>query len=105
MRTESEMFELILGVARRDERIRAVALNGSRANPKAPQDGLQDYDVVYFVNNLESFTANHAWIDVFGKRAILQMPGSMRLPGDEHESDNFRFAYLMLFTDDSRIDL
>lgn len=105
MRTESEMFELILSVARRDERIRAVILNGSRANPNAPRDDFQDFDVVYFVNNLESFTENHAWIDVFGERAILQMPDLMRLPGDEETSENFRFAYLMLFKDGNRIDL
>jgi aminoglycoside 6-adenylyltransferase len=105
MRTESEMYELILGVARRDERIRAVVLNGSRANPNAVKDDFQDYDVVYFVTKIESFTQNHDWIDVFGKRAILQMPDLMRLPGYENETENFRFAYLMLFKDGNRIDL
>lgn len=34
MRNEKEMFDLILGVATGDERVRAVVLNGSRANPK-----------------------------------------------------------------------
>lgn len=38
MRTEEEMYEIILGVARADERIRGVYLNGSRANPNAPKD-------------------------------------------------------------------
>ncbi|WP_431602538.1 aminoglycoside 6-adenylyltransferase [Ruminiclostridium papyrosolvens] len=33
MRTEQEMFDLILDVAKADERIRAVYMNGSRANP------------------------------------------------------------------------
>ena len=32
MRTEKEMFDLILGTASNDERIRAVIMNGSRAN-------------------------------------------------------------------------
>src|SRR5687767_507179 len=35
MRGEKEMLELILDTASRDERIRAVILNGSRANPNA----------------------------------------------------------------------
>lgn len=30
MRTEQEMFNLILNIAEKDERIRAVILNGSR---------------------------------------------------------------------------
>ncbi len=33
MRTEKEMFDLILSVPNRDGRIRAVYMNGSRANP------------------------------------------------------------------------
>ena len=99
------MFDLILSVARRDERIRAVILNGSRANPNAPKDDLQDYDVVYFVNEIESFTENHAWIDVFGERLILQMPDSLQLPGYENSTENLTFAYLMLFKDGNRIDL
>jgi len=35
MRTEKEIFALILQVACEDERIRAVILNGSRATPIA----------------------------------------------------------------------
>ena len=49
MRTEKEMFELILGVAKRDERVRAVYMNGSRANPNVKKDLFQDYDIVYAV--------------------------------------------------------
>ena len=49
MRSESEMFDLILGTARDDERIRAVMMNGSRANPNAPKDFFQDYHIGYFV--------------------------------------------------------
>lgn len=45
MRTESEMIELILNIARADERIRAVRMEGSRANPAAPKDKYQDYDI------------------------------------------------------------
>lgn len=33
MRSEKEMMDLILGVAQKDERIRAVYMNGSRTNP------------------------------------------------------------------------
>lgn len=100
MRTETEMLKLILDTAKKDERIRAVIMNGSRANPNAPKDMFQDYDIVYVVSNLKSFTSDHSWIDLFGKRIMLQMPETMRSPLADG-----RFIYLMLFGDGTRIDL
>ena len=49
------MLDLILSVAKNDERIRAVILNGSRVNDKIPKDDLQDFDVVFLVKELDSF--------------------------------------------------
>ena len=37
MRSEEEMMNLILQVAKDDERVRAVYLNGSRTNPKCTE--------------------------------------------------------------------
>ena len=42
MRSEQEMYELILGVAKNDDRILGVYLNGSRAKSDAPKDLFQD---------------------------------------------------------------
>ncbi len=50
MRTEDEMYSLILGIAKQDERIRAVYMNGSRTNPNVPKDIFQDFDVVYAIS-------------------------------------------------------
>lgn len=41
------MYELILGTAQSDERVRAVYMNGSRRNPNIPKDMFQDDDMVY----------------------------------------------------------
>ena len=100
MRTEREMLDLILGFAKRDDRVRAVVMNGSRANPAAPRDMYQDYDIVYAVRDIRSFTDRHEWIDVFGERIMLQMPEYNRRP-----SGNGTFAYLILFRDGNRLDL
>ncbi|MBR3842430.1 MAG: aminoglycoside 6-adenylyltransferase, partial [Christensenellaceae bacterium] len=59
MRSESEMMSLIMGFAERDERVRAVYMNGSRTNPNAPKDIFQDYDIVYVVRNFEEFKNDH----------------------------------------------
>lgn len=102
MRTEQEMKQLILDVAVKDERVRAVTLGGSRTNPNAPKDRFQDFDVCYFVTELESFIRDPHWIDVFGERMIMQTPEAMAMfPPDL----GGRFSYLMLFTDGNRIDL
>lgn len=104
MRTEQEMMALIRSVAQGDERIRAVYMNGSRANPAVRRDRYQDYDVVYVVTELASFQRMPGWIDVFGKRIFLQEPSRLdRIRGLDVDEDCY--TYLMLFADGNRIDL
>ena len=102
MRTESQMLTLILDTARTDERIRAVIMNGSRANPAAPKDCFQDYDIVYVVAAPASFRVESDWIDVFGELMIKQEPDGM---GTEPAGPHDPYAYLMQFADGNRIDL
>src|SRR5688572_48366 len=102
MRSEQEIIELILSTAQQDARVRAVILNGSRANPRAPRDIFQDFDILYLVTEVESFTADHSWINRFGELLLLQMPETMDDPPPQHDGS---FAYLMQFSDGNRIDL
>jgi aminoglycoside 6-adenylyltransferase len=105
MRNEKEMFDLILGVAEKDERIRAVFMNGSRTNPNVPKDIFQDYDIVYVVTETKSFIKEEGWISVFGELLMLQEPDK----NNQHVGIKMNFdetyGYLMLFTDGNRIDL
>ena len=93
MRTETEMFDVILQTAKVLQ-VDAVAMSGSRTNPKAPKDEFQDYDVVYIVEDLDGLTADLAWLEEFGKRII-----------EQHNVLDHRRLYLMLFEDGNRIDL
>ena len=102
MRSEQEMMDLILRTAREDERIRAVMMNGSRANPNAPRDFFQDFDIVYFVHDVTPFRQNVPWIDRFGERMILQMPDDMT---DPPPVDTISYGYLIQLADGNRIDL
>ncbi len=102
MRSEQEMFDLILQTAREDERIRAAVLNGSRANPNAPKDFFQDFDVVYFVTEMAPFIRNLEWIRHFGELMILQIPEEMHDPPPAMDEG---YGYLMQFADGNRIDL
>jgi len=101
MRTENEMMDLILSVANSDERIRAVSMEGSRADPNAPKDKYMDYDITYYVTNIEPFYNHPEWVEErFGKHLIMQMPETMRWP----DGDGY-FIYMMIFPDGVRLDL
>lgn len=103
MKIETEIKNRILNFAEQDPRVRAVLLNGSRANPKVKPDPLQDFDVVYIVDDLDSFTTDHSWTKVFGDILLLQRPDLMNLSGAKKQ--RVCFSYLMLFQDKNRIDL
>lgn len=103
-RGEEQMFDLILGIAKADERIRAVILNGSRADRNAKKDCFQDYDIVYIVSDVSSFVMDQNWIQRFGELMILQLPEDWHShPYDDRS--NKPFTYLMQFMDGARIDL
>ena len=87
------MLDLILQTAKTLQ-VKAVAMSGSRTNPKVPKDEFQDYDVVYVLDDLDNLTSDLSWLEQFGKRIIEQ---EVRL---EH-----RRLFLMLFEDGNRIDL
>ncbi|MBO9608509.1 MAG: aminoglycoside 6-adenylyltransferase [Paenibacillaceae bacterium] len=102
MRTEQEMMKLVIDFAREDERIRLVTLEGSRTNANIVPDSFQDFDIAYFVTDLEAFKASDRWLDRFGKRLMMQKPEAMEL--FPPELGNW-FSYLMLFEDGRKLDL
>lgn len=105
MRSEKEMLDLILGIAEKDERIRAVYMNGSRTNVNAPKDIFQDYDIVYVVTETASFINDEHWIEQFGDLIMIQEPDKNdQMVGIQMDFDR-SYGYLMLFTDGNRIDL
>ena len=102
MRTEQEMYSLILNFAKSDERIRLVGMEGSRTNINIPRDSFQDYDISFLVTDMESFKQDDQWLNIFGERIIMQKPEDMEL--FPPELGNW-FSYLMLFKDGIKIDL
>ncbi len=102
MRTEQDMFDLILNIAGKDERIRAVFMNGSRTNPNAVKDIFQDYDIVYVVKETKSFREDRQWIDQFGERMYMQYPEEN--PYYPSDMENC-YGWLIQFSDGNRLDL
>jgi len=95
MRTEEEMFDLILQTAINDDKIVAVTMFGSRADKNAPKDIFSDYDICYVVDDIDSFVSDEKWLSRFGEFMFWGMP---------LETEGHRF-YILQFTDGNRIDL
>lgn len=101
-RTEEEMLALILGFARADHRIRAVVMNGSRVNPNAGNDIFQDYDIVFFVTNVEPFREETRVVPYFGVPLLIEkVEDQVYRPG----IGDGRYTYNVQFTDGNRIDM
>ncbi|MCM1146084.1 MAG: aminoglycoside 6-adenylyltransferase [Clostridium sp.] len=102
MRTEKEMYGLILKIAQDDDRIKAVYMNGSRTNKNVPKDMFQDYDIVYVVDRTKDFIEDKDWIKKFGEILYMQYPDeNPYFPSDKNNS----YGRLMQFADGVRIDL
>lgn len=104
MRSENEIKKTILDFASKDNRIRAVVLNGSRADPAIVADKYQDFDVVFVVRDFNTFLTDKNWLSFLGKPILQQFPDEMIL-GSEEKREKISYAYLMIFEDGNRIDL
>ena len=102
MRSEKEMYELILSIANNDKRIHAVYMNGSRVNKNIKSDIFQDYDIVYVVNETNSFIEDKKWIENFGEILYMQYPDESPY---YHSNKEKSYGWLMQFADGNRIDL
>ncbi len=101
--TQEEMYARILKKAEEDERIRAAAMDGSRANPAALHDCYSDFDIVFFVKDPGAFTRDTGWIREYGEVLIAQFPDDWHdHPYDPDSGDPFHC--LVQYADGNRID-
>jgi len=106
MNNERKIFDILLEFADKDDCIRAVAMEGSRINKNAPIDIFQDYDITFFVNDMEKYKINDDWLNILGKMVIMQKPDEMPLfPPEEWIGKCKKLTYLMIFEDGNKIDL
>ncbi|MCL2546399.1 MAG: SLOG family protein [Oscillospiraceae bacterium] len=104
MRTPEQMKELIIKVAEKDKRIRAVMLGGSRANADAPRDDWMDYDVGYVIDcekSIKAMTKDLTWMDVLGDEVSVRITSAEKPDWSDGES----YFILTQYADGTRIDL
>lgn len=104
MQKQEEIKNKVLKLAENDNRIRAVLLNGSRANPKVKPDKYQDFDIVFIAQDFDTFLNDRSWISLLGKPILQQLPDEMTLGGDQNQ-EKVSFSFLMIFEEGHRIDL
>ena len=108
MRNESEMLNIIIDTAQSDDRVFAAYLKGSRANPNAPKDRYQDFDVMYVVRETESFRKDTSWMTKFGKIVLRQEQNEAFGYGERfgiQTKYEESYSWLLLFEDGNRIDI
>ena len=100
MYSPEEIKNKVLQFAASNSSIRAVVLNGSRANDLIKEDSFQDYDVLFAVNDFEDFIKDSSWTHLFGEKLIEQQPETFSFG---EKTENF-FSYLIMYKQGFRID-
>ena len=100
MYSPDEIKNKVLQFAASNSSIRAVVLNGSRANDLIKEDSFQDYDVLFAVNDFEDFIKDSSWTHLFGEKLIEQQPETFSFG---EKTENF-FSYLIMYKQGFRID-
>lgn len=97
-----DFFNKILDIAKTNNNIRVVELNGSRANPAIEPDQYQDFDIVFYVSDYDAFQRDISWMKDLGDVLVSQTTADQReIDGPNHDS----FIYMMQFRDGTRLDL
>ena len=97
----------LVAFAEGDENIRAVLLEGSRADPRGRVDEWSDYDVAFVTRSNEPYLRAEWFAGFalqFGEVAVAQTPDDPELFDDAHDPLE-HYAYLMQYADGLRLDL
>lgn len=97
MKIRDEKLRKIIDWANGNEDIRAVILTSSLVNPLAPVDDFSDLDVELIFEDSQAYTADHKWLNLFGK------PISM-IEEDESCFDGIHAMKMVLYEDTVKVD-
>ncbi len=67
MRILEEALNKLIEFSKKSDNIRALILQGSYINPKAPIDTFSDLDPLFYVKDLDEFIHNDDWKNYFGE--------------------------------------
>ena len=102
MNKDKILYNKILNMAKTNDNIRLVEMNGSRANPNIEPDQYQDFDIVFYVADYEAFLRDQSWMKDLGDVFLSQTTLDQR---DTDNPENGSFIYMLQFRDGTRLDL
>jgi aminoglycoside 6-adenylyltransferase len=102
-----DLLRRLVAFAEGDENIRAVLVEGSRADPHGAIDEWSDYDVAFVTRSNEPYLRAEwfaGFVSQFGEVALAQTPDDPALFDDAHDPLE-HYAYLTQYADGLRLDL
>ena len=102
-----DLLRRLVAFAEGDENVRAVLLEGSRADPRGAIDEWSDYDVAFVTRSNEPYLRAEwfaGFVSQFGEVALAQTPDDPALFDDAHDPLE-HYAYLTQYADGLRLDL
>ena len=95
-------LDKVLEVAKNNDSVRLVVMNGSRVNPNIIPDKYQDYDIIFYVNNYQEFIKDLSCVCKFSEILVEQTTKDQR---DGFETIKNSFIYMAQYKDGKRLDL
>lgn len=93
------MLDKIIEMTQNDPRVRAVYLEGSRANSRVKPDQYQDYDIGVIVHDVEAMISDDSFIKQLGEVLYSQEPEKYTKPPRNN------YPYLLQLKSGNRVDL
>lgn len=62
MRMEAEMMTYVRQFIMKENKVRLAFLDGSRTTKPIPKDEFQDYDLSFFVTDIDSYKESDEWL-------------------------------------------
>ena len=100
-----DLLRRLVAFAEGDENVRAVLLEGSRADPHGAIDEWSDYDVAFVTRSNEPYLRAEwfaGFVSQFGEVALAQTPDDPALFDDAHDPLE-HYAYLTQYADGLRL--
>jgi aminoglycoside 6-adenylyltransferase len=101
------LLHRLVAFAEGDENIRALLLEGSRADPRGTIDEWSDYDVAFVTRSNRPYLLAEwfaGFVSQFGDIVLVQTPDDPALFDDAHDPLE-HYTYLTQYADGLRLDL
>lgn len=88
----------------KNDDLRLFTMNGSKVNTNIPSDKFQDYDVVFFTNNIKKYSLDKTFLNQFGEILLLSEPELSCIYEPSFPSKD-GYIFLVQYKNGVRIDL